>query len=467
MRATAPFRRVPGLLFYATLVCHGPAVVHAQGVDPMSRASVLLESKDAAGAYSLLEPLEARRAPDPAFSYLLGIAALESGRLERAALALERTLAINPEHDSARAALGRTYLRMGALDLAEREFELLLDRPLDASAKAAVRAYLAEISVLKARARFRVETFAEAGVGRDSNITATTRDFTSAVQGGFGLPGIAPTGNSIRRADAFSSLGAGVEGLWRPREDHAYFASAGARARNYRDYRDFDYRLLDVSAGAQARIGESSYLASIFGQDFRQDGALTEGGLLEGLSNDRRAAGVQLEWRREAWARTEVVASFQAAALRFADNPGQDSNQYQLALGLQHSPRSWGPGALDVVAYATLADALRPLNPFTDATGAHKTYGVRITARSDVRARLSWMVAGGVSRRIDDDEFARATLVKVGRDTLGEIHARVGWRFTGHWSAQAWVSGLRNRSNIELYSFRKAEGGVDVRFDYP
>ena len=467
MRATIPFCRVSGFVLFATLACQAPAVVHAQGVDPVSRASVLLQSKDAAGAYSLLEPLEARRAQDPAFSYLLGVAALESGRLERAALALERTLAINPDHDAARAALGRTYLRMGALDLAEREFELLVDRPLDASGKAAVQAYLAEIRVLKARGRFRVATFAEAGVGHDSNITATTRDFTSAVEGGFGLPGIAPTGNSIRRSDTFSSLGAGVEGLWRPREDRTYFASLGGRARLYSDHRDFDYHLVDASAGVQARVGEASYLASIFGQDFRQDGALAEAGLLEGLSNDRRAAGVHLEWRREAWARTEVLAAFQAAALRYADHPGQDSNQYQLAVGLQHSPLSWGQGAFDVVAYATASDALRPLNQFTAATAAHKIYGLRVTARSDPRARFSWAVAGGVSRRIDDDEFARATLVPIGRDTLAEIYARVGWRFAERWSVNAWASGLHNRSNIELYSFRKAEGGVDVRFDYP
>ena len=100
------------------LVTFLAAPASAQGTDPVARARALIEGKDAAAAYSLLEPLAGARSGEVEFDYWLGVAALETGRLEIAALAFERALDRNPDFDSARLELGRTYLRMGSLDLA-------------------------------------------------------------------------------------------------------------------------------------------------------------------------------------------------------------------------------------------------------------------------------------------------------------------------------------------------------------
>jgi len=118
----------------------------AQGTDPVARARALVEKKDAAAAYSLLEPLAAARAGEVEFDYWLGVAALETGRLEIAALAFERALDRNPDFDSARLELGRTYLRMGSLDLAELEFRRLQGRAPNEEGRKALDAYLPQIS---------------------------------------------------------------------------------------------------------------------------------------------------------------------------------------------------------------------------------------------------------------------------------------------------------------------------------
>ena len=68
----------------------------------LDRAKQLLEQKQPSQAYELLLPLEAQRAGDPAFDYLLGIAALDSGHRERAIFALERVLAVQPDNALAR-----------------------------------------------------------------------------------------------------------------------------------------------------------------------------------------------------------------------------------------------------------------------------------------------------------------------------------------------------------------------------
>ncbi|HEX5628519.1 MAG TPA: tetratricopeptide repeat protein, partial [Usitatibacteraceae bacterium] len=182
----------------------------AQGTDPVARARALVEKKDAAAAYSLLEPLAAARAGEVEFDYWLGVAALETGRLEIAALAFERALDRNPDFDSARLELGRTYLRMGSLDLAELEFRRLQGRAPNEEGRKALDAYLAQIQRLKERQKFSVHGYVEAGGGHDSNLSSTTSDFTSAVDSSFGLPGIQPTGNSIKHSAPYWGAAAGV-----------------------------------------------------------------------------------------------------------------------------------------------------------------------------------------------------------------------------------------------------------------
>src|SRR5258706_205275 len=71
------------------------------------RARRLLQEKNPQAAYQLLQPLESQRAGDPEYDYLLGIAALDSGERERAVFALERVLAVNPNHAQARAEIAR------------------------------------------------------------------------------------------------------------------------------------------------------------------------------------------------------------------------------------------------------------------------------------------------------------------------------------------------------------------------
>ena len=42
---------------------------------------------------------------------------------------------------------------------------------------------------------------------------------------------------------------------------------------------------------------------------------------------------------------------------------------------------------------------------------------------------------------------------------------RASWRFSASWSLQPYASYVYNRSNIDLYTFRKAEGGLMVRYE--
>jgi tetratricopeptide (TPR) repeat protein len=87
-----PFRRI---VVACVLLC---ASLGAAADAVTDRAKALLQRNDAQAAYKLLLPLEAQRAGDPEYDYLLGIAAIDAGDPERAIFALERVLAVQPDN---------------------------------------------------------------------------------------------------------------------------------------------------------------------------------------------------------------------------------------------------------------------------------------------------------------------------------------------------------------------------------
>ena len=447
-----------------TAACSLPTL--AQAPDPVVQAKTLIESKQADAAFALLAPLERQRAGNRDFDYWLGVAALESDRLERATLAFERLLVTNPDFDSARLELARTYLRMGSVDLAAQEFTRLLTRAPNEVGRNLLEAYLAEIRRIKDRQRFDRSAYIELGGGRDNNLSSSTRDFPQAILNSFGLPGIGATGNSIRRADNFLAVQTGADGIFRLREDRLMTASADLSFRRYREFGEYDYVLANVKLGYQTKLGQFNYAVSGIAQSFRQDGAFVDTIGAERITNDRDLRGVNLEARRNLGAETQIVLGTQFIVLRYKTNPGQDTNQSQMSLAIQNEPGWWPAGTLYASLTYSFDDARRPLNPFTETTATRHTTGVRLVAQSDPRASLSWLSSVGWSRRVDDEPFARATLVRTGRDDLLEFHVRGAWKFAETWSLHPYAVYARNKSNIDLYTFAKAEGGVTLRRDF-
>ena len=444
---------------------HGSPAL-AQADDTVARARALVESRDSKAAYALLAPLEPARAGEIDFDYWLGAAALDSGHLERAVIALERVLVRNPDFDSARLELGRAYLRMGSLDLAAQEFTRLLGRAPNEAGRKLLTDYLDEIARLKARQRFAVSGYVEVSAGRDTNLSNSTRDFSSAIEGGFGLPGVEPTGNSIRRLDNYLGANGGFDVLYRMGEDRAVFAAGNLRWRGYRKFDSYDFSLGDLAAGYQARTGLMTYTTAVYGQAFRQDG---ESEVVQGeerITNDRNAFGAIFEARRPLDAETQIALGAQYTVFRYPTNSGQDTRQVAMSLLADHQPSWWLGATISAKVFYTYDDAIRTLNAFTDTTASRHSFGLRFNTQSDPRAAFNWETAFGWARRIDDDPYARATLVTTGRDDTLDLFVRCSWRFAGAWSVQPYAVFVYNRSNIELYTFRKADGGVLLHYDF-
>ena len=72
----------------------------------------------------MLAPEQSNAAGDPDYDYLLGIAALDSGKPNEAIFALERVLAVKPNHLQARAEIARAYFATGEKELRSRNSKL-------------------------------------------------------------------------------------------------------------------------------------------------------------------------------------------------------------------------------------------------------------------------------------------------------------------------------------------------------
>jgi tetratricopeptide (TPR) repeat protein len=432
-----------------------------------AQAKSLIETKEAGRAYALLEPHEDRLGGDVEFDYWLGVAAFETNHLDRAVIAFERVLVRDPLFDSARLELARTYLRMGALDLAAQEFERLQARSPSPEGKKLLVDYLAEIARLKQRQRYGFGGYVEAGPGRDTNISSSTSDFANSILGAFGISGIVPTGNSLRRADNFLSVNGGADAYYRLDDARTLYGAASVRWRGYQDFGDYDFLLLDFIGGYRVRAGSFDYNAAVLLQTFRQDGALVDTLDAVRLTNDRDSAGVNLEVRRDLDAATSIAIGLQWMAFRYPTNHGQDTNQVILSLALDQRP-AWLPTGTNIGARLFFAhdEARQPLNPFTETTASRHSYGVRLFGQTDPGERLSWQVALGWTLRIDDDAYARASLIPTGRDNLYEALVRASYRIVPSLYLQPYAGYAYNKSNIELYSFRKADGGVMLRWEF-
>src|SRR5262245_35754856 len=98
------------------------ALAHAAD-DILLKAKGFLDANNPQAAYNLLAPLQSQRAGDPDYDYLLGVSALDLGKNTEAVFALERVLAVRPDHAAARAQIARAYFALKETEAAKREFE--------------------------------------------------------------------------------------------------------------------------------------------------------------------------------------------------------------------------------------------------------------------------------------------------------------------------------------------------------
>ncbi len=468
MRAQGFNSTCVGLVLTALLLSAALPTVAQTAPDPavLARARALIEQKQAAQAFALLDPLESGAAGIPEFDYLLGMAALDSGNLPRATVAFERVLAVKPDFASARLDLARTYFAMGSLDLAKQEFERLLKQnPTDAG-RQVIERFLKEIGERAGGQQRRLGGHLQFGVGHDNNITNATSNFTQAIQGGFGIPGVDPSGNSIRRKAAFTELQGGIDASMPLLGSFSWMTDLDARHRQFRGQRDFDLKNFDARTGIRFKRDSLALRLDGQAQWYRQNGASPASPDGTRQTSDRNTRGARFEMQWALSGQSLILGTVQYNRFRFLTNPSQDTNQQLANVSLL---REWPALKLVTVGsvYASRDRALRPLNPQSpDIDASRRNEGMRVFLQRPITEAIDAQLSAGYNIRRDDKALARAQTVQFGRDTTLDLDAGLTWRVANKWALRPAASYTRNTSNIALYRFTKTEYSLVLKRDF-
>ncbi|HEX5092305.1 MAG TPA: tetratricopeptide repeat protein, partial [Burkholderiales bacterium] len=280
------------------------------------RAKLLLQRKDPDAAYKLLEPLEDKRAGDPEFDYLLGLAALDTGHYERAIFALERVLAVQPDNLQARAEIARAYMATGELATAKRELEAVKSRQVPDEVRRTIDQFL---SAIQSAETTQYTRYLELGFGYDSNINAATASTSIAI------PSIGPNfqlaPSLVEQSDRFIGFAAGFNFTRKLNLNWAVVGGIDAFLHQNLNESTFDTAILDGSLGMRYARGLEAVTVGLQGQQFMLDS-----------DRYRTAGGGIAQWQHNFDERRQASVFGQYTALRYQTQPIRNADRSIIGL---------------------------------------------------------------------------------------------------------------------------------------
>lgn len=426
----------------------------------LRQAQLLLNSGKAAEAYELLQPYEFYQAGDPAYDYLLGDSALDSGKYNAATLAFERVLAVNPNHAGARMDMARAYFALDDLERATEQFKIVLSLNPPANVKNVVDTYMARIEQQKKARLSALTTYVEGVLGYDTNITNVTRDFTNAVSQSYGLTGLQPTGNSIPRADAYAGVNAGVFYNLPQDTETSWFFGLDGKQKEYFTEHNFRSTTLSGQAGKAFKRELDTYRVALNVQRTMQQG---DAATTQRTSLDSNLYGIAGSWQHSLDDRTLASLFGQFNLIRYPDLPLNDNNAATVGVALTRSiAMPYQPVVLASVFY-TRERALNALP--NGANFSRDVTGLRLAGQMTLDPKLDAYVSVGMQLRDDTKIGARKTNV-YGEDQLSDITLGMKWSLDNDWSVRPQIAYIRNGSNISLYNSNRTDYSITLRKDF-
>jgi tetratricopeptide (TPR) repeat protein len=420
-------------------------LAHADAVTDNAKA--LLDKGDAKAAYALLEPLESERAGDPGYDFLLGLAALEIGKNTNAVFALERVLAVDPNHVRARAEIARAYAALGETKTAKQEFETVKQQGVPPEVAVTIDRVLSAIERIEDEGRTTVRGYVEGTIGHDTNINSATSDRNVAVPVfGGAIFTLGPGG--VRRSDSFTSFGGGLS-LRKPLDrEWALTAGLNGSKRMNFDVDEFDTGSTDAHLGVVRTYGKDVFSAALQYNQFWVDN-----------NRYREAAGITAQWQHNYDARHQASLYVQYSDLRYMSQEVRNADRFVAGANFAKAM----PG-FKTVFYggAYLGEEVAKKDNFEHL--GHTLYGMRIGAQHEIhRDARAFANLGYEHRRYGgEDPF----FLKTRTDNQWNLGVGVAWTPAKNWRVTPQFQYTDTRSNVALNRFRREVLSVTVRREF-
>lgn len=414
----------------------------------LAKARALLDKHQAAAAYKLLAAEQQQREGQPDYDFLLGLAALDSGKPALAVFALERVLAQQPNNARARAELARAYFDMGETESAKEEFQVVKLGKVPPSVEKTINKYLSAIEHRAAGKRSRVDIFVQSGFGYDSNVNSATDSTTVAIPA---LGGLVFTLNENARGQgsAIWRIDGGFRFATPLAKSFTLYGGASLGNRLALDQATFTTRTAEGTLGLELAHGDNKYRLSVQGQRFFAENDI-----------NRDLGGFNLEWQHRLNARNQITAFAQAAAVRYPGQEVRNVNRYVGGLG-------WAgalPGRGNPVIFAsTFLGTEYALDGNRDDI-SRNLIGARVGGQYNFnRKALGYASFSYQYSRYGADDPLFLTRRQ---DHYAELTAGVRYALDRHWSVSPQIRYINNDSTLPINTYDRVEAMVMFRNDF-
>ncbi|HET7765629.1 MAG TPA: tetratricopeptide repeat protein [Burkholderiales bacterium] len=423
----------------------GPASL----ADLLARADALSRSGKPNEAYELLLSHEDTYIGTIEFDYALGRAALDSGRPDKATLALSRVLALDPAHAGASIDLGRAYLALGDIPRARSTFRNLLSLDPPPQIRAQLQAFLdlADTSTSPPpAARSRSQGHLGAMLGWSSNVNQAPSQsviFVPGIGSNFELPG-----QNVKKPDSFAGVLGGID-LTRAL-DATYSVFFGGDFLGRRNFHESDFNV----AGYDAYFG----LGAASGPHAGRIQALAARDYLGGSAN-RNLEGLTLSYVGTLSAATQLLGTVQGGRQRYVPEDFKIFDADYIVFGAGGSQKVGERSTVFVVFSAGYQNDVGG-NP----SGNRDLAGIQLGGEMVLGARTR-LTAAAVGERSLYDKFDTGFETER-HDVRRAFEAGLHFYLERDLSLRFNLSYAYTRSNIPIYEYTRLEGTLTLRRDF-
>lgn len=432
---------------FAFAILTSVSIAQAAELD-LVRAERLMAENKASEAYLLLSPFEDQYAGDPKFDYLLGIAALDSGRADKATLAFERVLAVNPNFAGARLDMARAYFQLGDLQRAKTEFETVQQQNPPPAALQTVDRYLKAIEERSKIRQTQITGFAEFGMGRDNNVNNSSSATTVTVPA-LGNLIFTLDPRNVQRSDSYTNYAVGADINHIIGQGMAVYGGASTRYRVNRSEDTFDYNNIEGHAGISYATQSALFRIGINGERFYLDHAV-----------NRNSAGLNGDVRYVLDPANILLAFAQYNRFRF-EQPALTVNDFNQSLLGGGYLRLFADGASAITANAFVGKE-NDINGRAD--GDKDITGIRVGGQYRLRDDIDLFASFGAQVGKYDKQNAAFQTMREDKQYDGVFG--VTWRYDKDWTVRPQVLRVRNDSNIPINAYKRTDYSVTIRRDF-
>ncbi|OJT95250.1 MAG: hypothetical protein BGN82_10870 [Alphaproteobacteria bacterium 65-7] len=416
----------------------------------LGEARSLLARGQAAAVYAMLAPRITQEAGNPDFDYLLGMAAIDSGRPGEAVAAFERVLAVQPDQLQARAELGRAYIVMNEPEAARRELETVQRQPsVPPAVRRTLDRYVNALDTSLSGGGTRVSGQMSLSGGYDSNVNNSTSEPRILIPAFAALGYATLSPSAVAQEDGFAQAAGRLSIVHGLSVNQRLVADFTGSYRLNGEHDAYDQGLLGATIG--------------FAHVTPDDGTFTLSGQAQayfvGGKDYRNAFGALGQWTVQRGG-YDLGLYAQYLKLSYPTNTPQDADRYALGVTLGRALDRAGQSYLFGSVYGGQEITGNPAFDNLSYSYAGARLGVEMKATPDLSIIPSVAVE-------TDQYLAAEPLFLKTRDTFRtDLDVTVRYRFNPQLSLGVNVTYTNANSNIPLYDFERVATMLTLSRDF-